>query len=99
MDEAVQARSTKGNAGTCAVRSCLFAEVLGAAWSAFPFFLGAGEMIPEDHIKLICQYEWLRMLADDLDVMSIAIDQCLADLEHRLPDYYQYSGDVRPKKE
>jgi len=56
-------------------------------------------MIPEDHIKLICQYEWLRMLADDLDVMAIAIDQCLADLEHRLPDYYQYHGDVLPKEE
>ena len=46
-------------------------------------------MIPEDHIKLICEYEWLRMLADDLDVMSLAVDRCLIDLEHRLPDYYQ----------
>ena len=54
-------------------------------------------MIPEEHIKLICEYEWLRELADDLDVMSIAVDQCLVDLEHRLPDYYEYRGNIRSK--
>jgi len=95
----VQARSAKGNAGPCAVRLCPLVGVAGAAKSAFPFFLGAGEMIPEDHIKLICQYEWLRELADDLDVMSTAVDRCLIDLEHRLPDYYEYPGDMRPQKE
>ena len=56
-------------------------------------------MIPEEHIKLICEYEWLRELADDLDVMSMALDQCLVDLEHRLPDYYEYRGNIRSKKE
>ncbi len=56
-------------------------------------------MIPEDHIKLICEYEWLRELADDLNVMALAVDRCLIDLEHRLPDYYQYPGDFCPKTE
>jgi len=56
-------------------------------------------MIPEDHIKLISQYEWLRELADDLDVMALAVDRCLIDLEHRLPDYYQYPSDRWPEAE
>lgn len=55
-------------------------------------------MIPEDHIKLICQYELLRELADDLNVMALAVDRCLIDLEHRLPDYYEYPGDMQPQK-
>jgi len=40
-----------------------------------------------------------RRLTDDFAIMALAVDRCLIDLEHRLPDYYQYPSDFRPKTE
>lgn len=56
-------------------------------------------MISDEKIKLICQYEWLRLLADELDVMSSTVDRCLVELEVRLPEGYEYPGVIRPKEE
>ena len=95
----MQARSVKGNAGPCAVRLCPLVGVAGAAKSAFPFFQAADGILPEAQIQEICRYDCLPELADDLNVMALAVDRCLIDLEHRLPDYYEYPGDMQPQKD
>ncbi len=56
-------------------------------------------MIPEDQVKMICQYEWLRQLADELDIFALAVDRCLIEMEHRLPEGYVYPDDVQPGME
>lgn len=56
-------------------------------------------MSPEERIKFIREYEWLRRLAHDLAVQSATVERRLVELEFLLPDRYQYRSDVLPKSE
>ena len=42
---------------------------------------------------LIAEYERLRRLADELQVQANTVDARLIEIEHQLPDDYNYSGD------
>jgi hypothetical protein len=43
--------------------------------------------------KLIREYEWLRQLAETLDVQTNLVDSRLVEIEPRLPDDYTFPGD------
>lgn len=50
----------------------------------------------EERTKLIREYERLRKLAHELDVLSNTVDQRLVEIERLLPDRYSFPGDVFP---